>query len=743
MQRWGLAFAMIAGCWTGALWGVLACLLLALLLGRGRVSVWLWLPVACFYGVFHLQLGLQQRLPPDLEGETVTLTGTVVSVPENVRRFRFGRRQQEQHFTFESDDHPRWPGRHRIRVSSYAPERLISAGERLRLSLKIRTGRGVYNATGMDLARHDLASGIAARATLKEASLITHGRGLAYWRQQLSHSLSRRVGSSPAARAVLPALVVGDRSGLDAALMSGFQSTGAAHLLAISGLHVAIVAGAVWWLGRGVFAPLCHWLWPRSRRLTQQQLGWLPALGVALGYSALAGFSLPTQRALVMLSVVALASLSRRPVSLWSSLGWALLVVLLLQPLSALSESLWLSFAAVAVIAALMTGHSGRRLLLLLPVLMTVLSAALFGQWSLLSPLANVLLIPLYSLLVIPLTLVGTVTGLDLLLEGAGAAVELSVAIMTWLAQLSAPLAAGLPLPFLGSAICLMVGLLLLLLPAAPFPRRLLPLWLLPWLTQSLPPLEQGQWELTAFDVGQGLALAVRTRDHLLLYDTGASWSGGSMAQSIIVPWLSHHGLTPDRLVISHGDNDHAGGNHEFDRAISRLSGEPQRVAGSATCIAGDQWQWDGVRFSVLWPPALGREGNDASCVLAVEGDGMRLLLPGDISRDVEYQLLGRWQRADLLVLAHHGSNSSSSEALLREVAPSWALASAGYQHYFGHPHEAVLARLAKSGVTVLRTDMDGMIVFRGYGHDNDPLITTWRQAYARPWQQQAGWRFW
>ncbi|MZR62051.1 DNA internalization-related competence protein ComEC/Rec2 [Alcanivorax sp. DP30] len=743
MRRWGMAFAMIAGSGTGALGAVLACLLIALLLARGRLNIWLLLPVACFYGAWHLQLGVQQRLPAGLEGEILTMAGTVMSVPENRERFRFGRLQQEQHFIFQAGNHPRWPGEHRIRISSYGPDRLVNAGEHLRLSLKLKAGRGLYNATGMDLARHDLAAGIAARSTLKKAVLISEGQGLAYWRQQLSASIYRAVQTSPAARGVLPALVVGDRSGLDTTLMSGFQSTGAAHLLAISGLHVAIVAGAVWWFGRGVFGPLCHWLWPRSRRLTQQQLGWLPALGVALGYSALAGFSLPTQRALVMLSVVALASLCRREVSLWSSLGWALLVVLLLQPLSALSESLWLSFAAVAVIAALMNGHSGRRLMLLLPVLMTLLSAALFGQWSLLSPLANLLLIPLYSLLIIPLTLLGAITGLEVLLQGAGAAVELSVVIMEGLSRWSEPLAKILPLPELASALCLMAGLFLLLLPAVPFPRRLLPFWLLPWLTQSLPPLEQGQWELTAFDVGQGLALAVRTRDHLLLYDTGASWSGGSMAQSIIVPWLSRNQLTPDRLVVSHGDNDHAGGNRDFDAAIPRLSGEPERVSGSVPCVAGDQWVWDGVRFSVLWPPLTAPQGNDASCVILVEGNGMSLLLPGDVGRDVEYQLLGNWPQVDLLVLAHHGSKSSTSAALLREVAPSWALASAGYQHYFGHPHAEVLARLAKSGVTVLRTDEDGMIVFRGYGHDNVPLITKWRQEYVRPWQQPAGWRFW
>lgn len=742
MQRWAIALALVAGCWSGALWPVAVCLLLALLLSRGR-PVWWWLPVACLYGVWQLQAGVQQRLPSTLEGRTLTFTASVVSIPENRRRFRFGQWQQEQHFTVLVEEHPLWPGQHRIRVSSYDPDQQVRAGERLQITLKLKAGRGIYNATGLDLARHDLAAGLAARATLKSSVRLQAGDGLVAWRERLSRSLADAVSTSPSARAVLPALVVGDRAALDGPLLAGFQTTGAAHLLAISGLHVAIVAGAIWWLGRLFLAPLCQKVWPASRRLTQQQLAWGPALLVALGYSALAGFSLPTQRAVIMLSVVALASVMRYQANLWSSLGWALLVVLVVQPLSALSESLWLSFAAVAVIALLMMGHGGRRLMLLLPLLMTLLSAALFGQWSLLSPLANLLLIPLYSLLIIPLTLFGAVTGLRGVLEASGTAVELSVVIMEWLSRFSAPAAAALPLPSLLSGLCLMAGAFLLFLPAIPFPRLLLPIWLLPWLTQSLPPLVHGQWELTAFDVGQGLAVAVRTRDHLLLYDTGASWPGGSMAQSVIRPWLRRYRLSPDRLIISHGDNDHAGGSQDFPDDVLRLSGEPERVPGSQPCIAGQQWQWDGVRFSVLWPPRPAPDGNDASCVLLVEGNGWRVLLPGDIGREVEYRLLGQWPRAQLLVLAHHGSKSSTSAALLREVQPGWALASAGYRHYFGHPHADVVERLVRSGVTVLRTDRDGMIVFRGYGHDNDPLITKWRQQHARPWQRPAGWRFW
>lgn len=743
MYRWGMALAIMLGVWLGALLPVLMILLVALCLARQGRLAWLGLPVACLYGVWQLQAVMLQQLPVALEGQTLTFTGTVVSLPETRKRQRFSRLQQEQHFTFLTDDHPQWRGNHRIRVSSFDSAVVVPGGARLQVDLKLKASRGRYNATGMDLTRHDLANGVAARATLKQVSVLDDGSGLHHWRQRESGLIREGVMSSPLASAVLPALVVGDRSGLTPERLAAFQVTGAAHLLAISGLHVAIVAGAVWWLSRVLLAPLCHWLWPFSRRCTQQQLAWGPALIIAVGYSALAGFSVPTQRALIMLFVVALCVWMRRQGHLLGNLGWALLLVLLLDPLAALSESLWLSFAAVAVIAVLMTGYSGRGLMLLLPILMTLLSAALFGQWSVLAPLANLILIPLYSLLIIPLTLLGAVTGAEVLLEGAGTGVELSICIMQLLSRWSGPIGAYLPLPTLPSALCLMVGVFLLLLPAVPFPRWLLPLWLLPWLSQSPQPLIRGQWELTAFDVGQGLALAVRTQDHLLLYDTGASWSDGSMARSIILPWLSRNRLSPDLLVLSHGDNDHAGGSMDFPVEIPRLSGEPHRVPGSRACLRGDAWNWDGVSFKVLWPEHAGYRGNDASCVIRVEGNGRSVLLPGDISQDVEHRLLGRWPGVDLLVLAHHGSKSSTSAALLREINPQWALVSAGYRHHFGHPHREVMSRLAASGITVMRTDEDGMIVFRGDGPDNDPLITKWRHKYARPWQYPAGWRFW
>ncbi|MCG8391543.1 MAG: DNA internalization-related competence protein ComEC/Rec2 [Pseudomonadales bacterium] len=735
-----VALATMAGCWVGVLWPLAVLLLVGLCWRRGR-GLCLLLALAYGYGALQLQWALAERLPVSLEGREITVTGHVVGVPATVTEFRFGQWRRRQTLTVMIKGPPSWPGYHRLRVNAYGLPLRVFAGDRLKLTVKLKASRGVYNQTGSDLARRDLARGLAGRGTVRQWERLQEGDGLPRWRERLAMGIADRVAVSPDGRAILPALVVGDRSRIDSALWQGFQATGGAHLLAISGLHVAIVAGWFWGLGRWLLAPLAQTLVPWLARFGCQQLAWGPALVAACCYAALAGFSLPTLRAVIMLVVLALARCLRVPVPLWQSLVLALLAVLLLMPLSALSESLWLSFGAVAFIAALMTGHGSRRLLVLLPVMMTLAGVLLFEQWTVTAPLANLVLVPLYSLLVIPLALLGALLRVEELLLAAATGVEASVLFMAALADISTGL--PLPLPAWPAGLAALTGLLLCLLPGLPFPRRLLPLFLLPWLVQSPPPLNKGEWELTAFDVGQGLALAVRTRSHLLLYDTGASWPGGSMARRIIVPWLRRQGLDPNRVIISHGDNDHAGGLRDLHTQSPVLSGEAGRVAGSMPCRAGQQWQWDGVDFRMLWPRDGAVEGNDASCVLAVSGPFGGALLPGDISRHSEYRLLGSLPKADLLVLAHHGSQSSTTAALLRQIRPAYALASAGYRNRFGHPHPAVLERLRHAGITVLRTDRDGMIVFRMGAADNVPLITKWRQSHARPWHRPAGWRFW
>ena len=229
----------------------------------------------------------------------------------------------------------------------------------------------------------------------------------------------------------------------------------------------------------------------------------------------------------------------------------------------------------------------------------------------------------------------------------------------------------------------------------------------------------------------------MRTQRHLVLYDLGPGWAGGSAAKSVLLPWLRRHGLTPDLTIVSHGDGDHAGGLADLEHTGRLLSGEPDRVDGARPCRAGQQWRFDGVRFEVLWPPDGSYQGNAASCVLRVDALGASALLTGDIPKQVEYRLLGRVAPTTVLQLAHHGSDSSSSTAWLRAVSPRWAVASMGYANRFDHPDPDVVDRLEAAGVTLLRTDRTGMIVFRLGGPDNAALITKWRRAHGRPWHRE------
>ncbi|HCE39404.1 MAG TPA: DNA internalization-related competence protein ComEC/Rec2, partial [Alcanivorax sp.] len=252
-----------------------------------------------------------------------------------------------------------------------------------------------------------------------------------------------------------------------------------------------------------------------------------------------------------------------------------------------------------------------------------------------------------------------------------------------------------------------------------------------------------GRVDLVVFEVGQGQALALRTAGHLVLYDAGPGWNGGSAMARVVVPWLRRHGLRPDVTVISHGDGDHAGGLEDLPWPGRLLAGEPDRVPGAAPCRAGQHWRFDGVDFRVLWPRDRDWQGNDASCVLRVDAVGASLLLTGDITKAVEYRLLGKVAPVDVLQLAHHGSASSSADAWVASLAPRWAVASVGYANRFRHPAPDLVAGLEAAGVTVLRTDRTGMIVFRLGGLDNAALVEKWRRDHGRPWHRPVGGRSW
>lgn len=736
MRYWFCSAAIGIAVWSGVWWPLAAPAALALVVPRGRWFC-LLLGLAWAHGQLALQQGLDRRLPEHLNGATLTVEARVVGLPVTDNRSRYGRVTRRQRLILDlrlSIDERPWPGHHRVRVSAWAPLPELQAGDRLRGQVRLFFPHGWYNQTGPDRARFDLSRRIDARGVLTGiTSHESRPRSLDARRDRLSRRLTERLAVSPAGAAVIPALVTGDRRGLDAPLWRLFRDMGTAHLLAISGLHLTLVTGMLWGLARWLLAPLWWLLCPPARRWSLQQWAWAPALAGALGYAALAGFALPTQRALIMVAVLAACRLGRMRPAPSAVLGLALLVVLLVQPLAVLSAGLWLSFTAVAVILLLIDGTRW-PVMVTLPILMAVLGAWLFGTWAWLSPLANLLLVPLFSALVVPASLLGALLDWPPVLLAAATGVEAAALTMEVLHRLPSP---PLPPAPAWAGLLLLVSTLLWLLPAWPWPRWLLLLGVLPWLVPGADPPGRGQVDLIVFEVGQGQALALRTQSHLVLYDLGPGWPGGSAARSVLMPWLRRHRLAPDITVVSHGDNDHAGGLSDLSRPGRLLSGEPDRVEGARLCRVGQRWRFDGVSFEVLWPPDGSYQGNAASCVLRVDARGASVLLTGDIPKQVEYRLLGSVSPVTVLQLAHHGSDTSSAGAWLRALSPRWAVASMGYANRYNHPDPDVVARLDAVGVTLLRTDRTGMIVFRLGGPDNAAFITKWRRDHGRPWHRE------
>ncbi|MNN00563.1 ComEC family competence protein [compost metagenome] len=430
-----------------------------------------------------------------------------------------------------------------------------------------------------------------------------------------------------------------------------------------------------------------------------------------------------------MVAVIVLARLWRRPIDVLGSLGLAALAVLLVDPLSVLSAGFWLSFAGVAWLAWCLPERahwlrgflSAQRVatLGLLP-----LSAMLFGQASAIGPLANLVAIPWWSLVVVPLAVLGT--ALEAIWSGSGAFVWRASA---WCFDLSWPLfefLAGsrfslwwLPEPAWFALPMALLGALWMLLPSGvPAKSLALLLWLpllMPW--RELP--AEGEFELVMMDVGQGLAVLVRTQHHTLLYDAGpAVRDGFDAGERVVVPSLRALGVKRlDRLVISHGDHDHAGGVPAVQATlpVTGLHAPPGLVwQGATDCVAGHAWEWDGVRFEFLHPVAdFPYLRNESSCVLKVGSRYGSALLTGDVGEVIERGLVKRARsalKADVVLLPHHGSGNSSSPGFVEATGARLALVSAGHGNRFAHPRREVVARWQRAGAEVLGTAGSGAV---------------------------------
>ena len=690
---------------------------------------------------------MAQRLPSSMSGRDFTVEGRVIGLPQ--------RYEQSSRFDFMIEGGSAGaPVGGKVRLGWYSQEApTLEPGSRWRLRVRLKRPRGVLNPGGFDFEKAALFQRIVATGSVREpraSRMLASGRGVDDWRDQLSRAIAEAL---PGDRArFIQALAVGDTRQLTSNDWDTLRATGLTHQIAISGFHVGMVGGfgALLLLGfYQMFPQMGRWL-PRP------QAAALAGLVFALAYTALAGFALPTVRTMLMIAVVLLARMFRRAQSGRESYALAMIAVLLFDPLSVLAPGFWLSFIGVAWLiwclpAATDQGRfkpflqaQGVAMLGLLP-----LTVWFFGQASLPGPVANLAGVPVISLVVVPLSLAGLLLH-PVWPSGAAQAWSLAAWVMDGLWSLLERIAAWpaamvwLPEASLAALFLACVGAFWLLLPRAAPGKALATLLFLPLLWPDGHRPSSGQVDIDVIDVGQGLSVLLRTRKHALLVDAGpASSRGLDFGEVAVVPTLRSLGVARlDTLLISHGDNDHSGGMGAVQRAfpsLRTLGVEGWARPGMGLCQGPQSWNWDGVNFEVLHPPAFFPYlRNDSSCVLRIEAGGSVALLPGDIGKHVEARLLreqGARLSADLLVVPHHGSAGSSSAAFVKRVHPHWAIVSSGADNHFKLPHPDAVARYRETGAVVMDTAVTGELAFRLDARGAD-LRGSRRQDQRRYWRE-------
>ncbi len=691
---------------------------------------------------FH-QLSLQQRLEPGFERQRLWLEGRVTGLPEATDtgwRFMLA----DARLVDGGQPLPL------IRAHWYAGEP-VANGELWRFEATLRRPRGLSNPGGFDYETWLYAQNIGALASIRAGERVSAGSQAAgSLRNSIRDGIAAVLGAHVGSQRSL-ALVVGDRSVLSKADWNVLQATGTSHLMVISGLHVGMLAGTMFLLITSIGrAGLVHRGWPRL---------WLaapPAIVAAAVYAALAGFAVPTQRALLMVILVLAAKVLYRQLNPWTLWLAALCAVTLLDPAAPLRAGFWLSFMAVGL---LIFGVGGRLAVRGIWARWGSAQWVIFlGLWpwlllwgmpgSLTAPLVNAIAIPWVSFLVVPAALLGALLQMlfdfPWLLIAAEHTMSYLFDGLAWIAAWQPATRVPFPGWFIwGVGLC---GTLALLSPL----RSVLAVPALGCLLTFVMPAhegpKQGELWVTVLDVGQGLAVLLQTEHHSLLYDAGARLhSGFDMGESVVLPALSAFGLRDlDVMLLSHADLDHAGGAQalrEGLHVVRVLAGQQEAldpVLAAESCSPGDQWDWDGVRFEILYSAPPPAPANERSCVLrVVAGQGRGgVLLTGDLGIRGEYQLLLHELQAELLLAPHHGSRSSSSYALIRAVRPRWVAFSAGHNNRFNHPHPQVVERYRELEVEPVYTAGSGAIRFVFDADGTSEIAWHWRDRVRRFWHE-------
>lgn len=685
-------------------------------------------------GFMHWQL--DHRLSAEWNNKRLVVVGEVLNIPKQS--------QYSSSFVFrpiaiqgEPITEARQHRMNRVRLNwRDAPENL-RPGQIWSLNLKLKQPHGFQNPGGFDYERWMFERKIQATGYVTRSQ-----QNRLVGRNDLSINLQRHrirqhlIEACQACRhsGLIQALAIGYRGDIGEQTQGLLQQTGTAHLIAVSGLHIGIVAALFYSIGL--------WLW-RGRlyrwRLKRKELAMLVAWLAGLAYCLLSGFELPAQRAMLMLSIVLLTLLLRLPFNLLNSIMTALVLVLILSPLAVLSASFWLTFSALLIISFgsfLLQGERSRLkqlvvIQLLFSILFIPLSILIFGQVHSASMAANLIAVPLVSLVVVPLNFILLLLfwlplpWLQFLYGLLDRLIGLLIDYLEWLQEHGLQAIAVSEIAPWKLFLLLVFGLILLL-PKGLLSRSILLLALPPLLFWQTGKASARALEVTVLDVGMGTSIVIQTLNHSLVYDFGAgNRDGYSLGEWVVLPYLLRQGISrPDRIVISHADQDHAGGYYALEddfKGVPIYSGTPKEFAEkfpdtptAFDCHLSEGWIWDGVSFEfVTTRPSSSASENDRSCVLKVSLGAKSILIAGDIESRQEQALLrdraGRLV-ADILVAPHHGSLSSSTSDFIAAVGARHVIFTTGFLNRWGFPRTDIVERYLASSSNVYQTDKTGAI---------------------------------
>ena len=741
------------------------------------------------WALLQANVKLSPGIEKSLEGIDLDVIGQIASIPSVQGRSTKFEFIITKAYTSEARLLNKFPKK--VLLSWYGESESLQLGEIWQLRVRLKQPRGFSNPGGFDyekwLFQHDIRATGYVRSKGKNMRLAQTqwNDPIYYLRNKLNTKLDVFKNNN---LPIIKALALGEKSELSDRRWQTLTTTGTNHLLAISGLHVGIVAGLLYFLTLR--------LWRMSERLclwmSAQRIAALAGVLTSLLYAMLAGFSIPTQRAMIMASCIFFAIFLLKTSRPWNTLALALICVLIWDPFAILSPGFWLSFAAVALIFFTLittrttkknandlyqkmnlsndTNRMGQklstkfvhwlsksfylgRLQLVLALGLFPMTLIFFQQASIVSPIANFFAVPWVTCVVVPLVLLGSCLSLFFQLAAhwvfqlASESIELLFIFLNYLNNLPhAKWQHAIPTWSMPPAL---IGVLLLLLPRR-MPGKIIGLILLsPLLFAKPESLSQDELTISILDVGQGLAMVVETKDHVLLYDTGPKYSQSFNAgAAVITPFLRKRGIDEvDMLLISHTDKDHAGGvdgvlnNIQVKRLISSAPDAFQHDF-SSQCEDGVEWQWNKVEFQFLHPNTqldnlATLSSNNSSCVLLVRHQAGSILITGDIEAPIERKLLEKYPDlvdTDVLIVPHHGSNSSSTTAFVQATSPEYAVIASGYRNPYGFPKKKVTARYQDIGGQLLNTASQGMIMFTLSKHKGLILHRGYRLQSKRFW---------